>query len=288
MVHRHPELGAEREPRREPNAGASPCPTPSITRGARLGSGQHRRRSGRPALDHPVGRYRYHLFAVEAQRGRVPSWREAGRGARPASRRCSSGAATPVTASRRFGARRFRCATCPSTSCGASPNAAGCSDLPNVGDTTATVIAEALAGETPQYLAEAASKTSPRPGSDAGNALRAALSGDLHVHSDWSDGGDTIRTMAEQGARPRSRVLRAHRPFAAAEDRERPLARAAARAARRASRSSTRARSRSASSPASRSTSSTTAHSTRTRSCSREIDVVVASVHSKLRMDKAR
>jgi putative hydrolase len=28
--------------------------------------------------------------------------------------------------------------------------------------------------------------------------LRAQLKGDLHVHSDWSDGGDTIRTMAEK------------------------------------------------------------------------------------------
>src|SRR4029078_13523309 len=36
------------------------------------------------------------------------------------------------------------------------------------------------------------------PGTAAGDALRAHLKGDLHVHSDWSDGGDTIRTMAEK------------------------------------------------------------------------------------------
>jgi putative hydrolase len=70
-------------------------------------------------------------------------------------------------------------------------------DLPNVGDTTATVIAEALAGEVPAYLAKLEQEVT-EPGSDAGNVLRAALRGDLHVHSDWSDGGDTIRTMAER------------------------------------------------------------------------------------------
>ncbi len=70
-------------------------------------------------------------------------------------------------------------------------------ELPNVGDTTATVIAEALAGQTPAYLARLEQDVT-EPGSDAGNALRALLRGDLHVHSDWSDGGDTIRAMAEK------------------------------------------------------------------------------------------
>ena len=36
----------------------------------------------------------------------------------------------------------------------------------------------------------------PEPGTDAGEALRAQLKGDLHSHSDWSDGGDTIAAMA--------------------------------------------------------------------------------------------
>jgi len=35
-----------------------------------------------------------------------------------------------------------------------------------------------------------------RLGTDAGEALRAQLKGDLHSHSDWSDGGDTIAAMA--------------------------------------------------------------------------------------------
>jgi putative hydrolase len=70
-------------------------------------------------------------------------------------------------------------------------------DLQNVGDTTAAVIVEALAGKTPTYLEKLEGEV-VEPGSDAGNAIRAALRGDLHVHSDWSDGGDTIRTMAER------------------------------------------------------------------------------------------
>jgi putative hydrolase len=70
-------------------------------------------------------------------------------------------------------------------------------DIPGVGEKTATVIAEALAGETPQYLTRLLGDL-PAPGSDAGEALRSELRGDLHSHSDWSDGGDTIRAMAER------------------------------------------------------------------------------------------
>jgi len=68
-------------------------------------------------------------------------------------------------------------------------------DIPNVGEKTATVIAEALRGETPKYLQDLLANT-PEPGSEAGDALRAQLKGDLHSHSDWSDGGDTIAAMA--------------------------------------------------------------------------------------------
>ncbi|HET9727958.1 MAG TPA: PHP domain-containing protein [Acidimicrobiia bacterium] len=71
-------------------------------------------------------------------------------------------------------------------------------DLPGVGDKTAAVIAESLRGETPKYLQKLLSHAAEDPGSQAGNALRAALKGDLHAHSDWSDGGHTIRAMAEK------------------------------------------------------------------------------------------
>jgi putative hydrolase len=70
-------------------------------------------------------------------------------------------------------------------------------DIPGVGDKTAAVISEALAGETPQYLQKLL-EHAPQPGSDAGEALRVQLKGDLHDHSDWSDGGHTIRAMAEK------------------------------------------------------------------------------------------
>src|SRR6476469_9690744 len=59
-------------------------------------------------------------------------------------------------------------------------------DIPNVGEKTATVIAEVLRGETPKYLQDLLANT-PEPGSVAGDALRAQLRGDLHSHSDWSD-----------------------------------------------------------------------------------------------------
>jgi putative hydrolase len=70
-------------------------------------------------------------------------------------------------------------------------------DLPGIGDKTALVIEQALAGQTPDYLAKLL-EHAETPGTDAGEALRTRLKGDLHVHSDWSDGGDTIRTMAEK------------------------------------------------------------------------------------------
>jgi len=68
-------------------------------------------------------------------------------------------------------------------------------DIPGVGEKTATVIAEALAGETPEYLRKLMND-GPEPGTDAGEALRQHLKGDLHSHSDWSDGGHTIEAMA--------------------------------------------------------------------------------------------
>ncbi|HUK68160.1 MAG TPA: PHP domain-containing protein [Streptosporangiaceae bacterium] len=68
-------------------------------------------------------------------------------------------------------------------------------DLPGIGDVTAAVIAEALAGEVPVYLRrlEATEGTEP---AGAAAELRAALRGDLHTHSDWSDGGSPIEAMA--------------------------------------------------------------------------------------------
>jgi len=67
--------------------------------------------------------------------------------------------------------------------------------LKGVGDVTANVIAEAARGEVPGYLAKLEAGASWPP--EGGRALRGALRGDCHVHSDWSDGGSPIREMAE-------------------------------------------------------------------------------------------
>jgi histidinol phosphatase-like PHP family hydrolase len=67
-------------------------------------------------------------------------------------------------------------------------------DLPGIGTSTAAVIAQALAGETPEYLEKLGAKAEPETEQAAG--IRTALRGDLHLHSDWSDGGHTIEAMA--------------------------------------------------------------------------------------------
>jgi putative hydrolase len=76
-------------------------------------------------------------------------------------------------------------------------------DLQGIGDTTEKVILEALAGGTPSYLQhleEEAQKGVEGDGqpalSGAAAELRAALRGDCHTHSTWSDGGSPIDEMA--------------------------------------------------------------------------------------------
>ena len=68
-------------------------------------------------------------------------------------------------------------------------------DLDGIGASSAAVITEALRGETPSYLTklEAESKVTITPG---GERYRAALKGDCHLHSTWSDGGALIEDMA--------------------------------------------------------------------------------------------
>ena len=74
-------------------------------------------------------------------------------------------------------------------------------DLPGIGKSTATVIAQALAGETPEYLTRVESESpADGPPTELAGPIRAALRGDLHTHSDWSDGGHTIEAMARTAA----------------------------------------------------------------------------------------
>jgi putative hydrolase len=68
--------------------------------------------------------------------------------------------------------------------------------IPHVGETSASVIAEALAGTTPSYLAKLEEQPEKAP-SPAAAAIRRSLRGDCHGHSEWSDGTTPIREMAE-------------------------------------------------------------------------------------------
>jgi putative hydrolase len=68
--------------------------------------------------------------------------------------------------------------------------------LSGIGEVTARTVAESLAGEVPVYLRRLEA-TGGRPVAEGGAALRAALRGDCHTHSDWSDGGSVPLEMAE-------------------------------------------------------------------------------------------
>ncbi|PPG53122.1 PHP domain-containing protein [Rathayibacter sp. AY1E9] len=61
-----------------------------------------------------------------------------------------------------------------------------------IGDTTFTVIEQARSGRVPDYLAELRG-SAPPPAS----ALRGRLRGDLHSHSEWSDGATPVLAMAD-------------------------------------------------------------------------------------------
>jgi putative hydrolase len=63
--------------------------------------------------------------------------------------------------------------------------------LPGVGPKTAKVIAQAWSGREPDALVELRENAADLGGGE----IRAALKGDLHVHSNWSDGSAPIEEM---------------------------------------------------------------------------------------------
>lgn len=67
--------------------------------------------------------------------------------------------------------------------------------LTGIGPATESVIRQALAGGEPDYLVRL--EADPAPFAVAGDALRTALRGDCHTHSLWSDGGSPILEMAQ-------------------------------------------------------------------------------------------
>jgi putative hydrolase len=68
-------------------------------------------------------------------------------------------------------------------------------EVRGIGKVTATVIEEARGGEAPVYLRRLEA-TGGQPVAEGGAEMRAALRGDCHTHSDWSDGGSPIEEMA--------------------------------------------------------------------------------------------
>jgi putative hydrolase len=67
-------------------------------------------------------------------------------------------------------------------------------ELEGIGKSTGQAIRQALQGKTPTYLTKLEETSTIEVGEGA--ELRAALRGDCHTHSDWSDGGAPIETMA--------------------------------------------------------------------------------------------
>src|SRR5438477_9411200 len=69
-------------------------------------------------------------------------------------------------------------------------------ELPGIGEVLERTVAESVRGEEPVYLRRLEA-TGGRPVAEGAAKLLAALRGDCHVHSGWSDGGSPIREMAE-------------------------------------------------------------------------------------------
>jgi putative hydrolase len=64
-----------------------------------------------------------------------------------------------------------------------------------IGDRSLEIVLQALEGRVPDYLAALRARTGEKLGPEA-KALREQLRGDLHAHSDWSDGTTDIPSMA--------------------------------------------------------------------------------------------
>ncbi|MGK8512091.1 PHP domain-containing protein [Nocardia asiatica] len=71
-------------------------------------------------------------------------------------------------------------------------------ELAGIGPKTAAIIEQAYAGAVPRYLAEL--RAAAQPIGAPGKPLREQLRGDLHTHSNWSDGGSPIEEMMRVAA----------------------------------------------------------------------------------------
>ncbi|MFE9621482.1 PHP domain-containing protein [Streptomyces sp. NPDC006527] len=87
----------------------------------------------------------------------------------------------------------------PAEEVGQRADAGTLESLRGVGPKTAQVVREVLAGRVPAYLEKLEGEVG-QPLTDGGGRLRALLRGDCHVHSDWSDGGSPIEEMGRAAA----------------------------------------------------------------------------------------
>lgn len=67
--------------------------------------------------------------------------------------------------------------------------------MPGIGDSSLAVIAEAVAGGVPERLAALRASAGLSPTGEVAG-LRAELRGDLHSHTEWSDGTTSLEVMA--------------------------------------------------------------------------------------------
>ncbi len=72
--------------------------------------------------------------------------------------------------------------------------------LDGIGERTAGVVREVVEGRVPDYLATLREE-GEGPLVAGGERVRAAVRGDLHTHTDWSDGGSPLEVMARTAAR---------------------------------------------------------------------------------------
>ena len=85
--------------------------------------------------------------------------------------------------------------TLPAEEVSARAAAGTLTELSGVGASSAAVIEEACRGVRPRRLAKV-EREHAGPLTSGGTGLRSRLRGDLHSHSDWSDGGSPIEEMA--------------------------------------------------------------------------------------------
>lgn len=69
--------------------------------------------------------------------------------------------------------------------------------MKGIGDRTYQVIRQAVEGGVPEYLEDLRQRSAEPLANGASGELHAALRGDLHSHSDWSDGGSPIPLIAD-------------------------------------------------------------------------------------------